>query len=233
MPARLSTLGLVTAATAALFAATGCGLTDGETSSTVETYDFTEIKTIDLRGEAGAVEVVATAGGVRVTERREYSGTAPKTSRRTDGGTLFLRDDGCDTQWRIRKNCETTYRIEAPAGISLKINVDAAPVTITGITGPLDVTTDVGAINGTGLAGNTRVRTDVGDVDLRYGAAPDSLDATNDVGSTTVYLPSTAAYRFDVRVDVGDTTIDLPNRADANHRIKLTADVGDITVHAA
>jgi hypothetical protein len=138
------------------------------------------------------------------------SGSAPKTSHRTDGGTLYLVDEGCDTQIRIRKTCETDYRVEAPAGVSLKIDVDAAPVTITGITGALDVTTDIGAINGTGLAGATRVSTEVGDVDLRFGAAPASLDATNDVGSTTIYLPSAAAYRFEVKVDIGDTTSTCP-----------------------
>jgi len=231
MHARLSTLGL---ATAALLAFAGCGLVDGEKSTTTEAYDVEgDIKTIDLKGQAGAVELVAAEGGIRVTERREYSSTAPKTSHRSEGGTLYLVDKGCDTQLRIRRACETTYRIEAPAGVAVKIQVDAAPVTITGITGPLDVTTDVGAIKGTGLGGATRIRTDVGDVDLRYGAAPASLDATNDVGSTTVYLPSAATYRFEVKVDVGDTTIDLPSRPDADHRIKLTADVGDITVRAA
>lgn len=231
MLARLSTLGL---ATAALLAAAGCGLVDGEKSSTAETYDVRgDIKTIQLNGQAGAVEVVATDTGVRVTERREYTGTSPKTSHRTEGGTLYLVDKGCDTQIRIRKTCETNYRIEAPAGVALTIEVDAAPVTITGITGALDVSTDVGTIKGTGLAGTTRIRTNVGDVDLRYGAAPASLDATNDVGSTTVHLPSGASYSFDVDVDMGDTTIDLPNRPGADHRVKLTADVGDITVRAA
>lgn len=237
MPVRLSTLGLVTATTAALLAATGCDpADDGKASSSEETYEVPgEIKTIDLRGRLGAVEVVAGGGGVRVTEHREYSGTAPQTSHRTDGGTLHLLDKGCEAQDKGKngKTCETRYRIEAPAGVSLKIGMDGGPITITGITGPLDVTTDLGQINGTGLAGDTRVRTNGGDVDLRYGTAPASLDSTNKLGSTTVYLPSAAAYRFEVTVELGNKTIDLPSRPDADHRIKLTAQGGDITVRAA
>ncbi|BCB78623.1 hypothetical protein GCM10022251_59610 [Phytohabitans flavus] len=230
MLVRLSTLGI---ATATLLAAAGCGVLD-EKSSTAETYDVSgEIKNIDVKGQAGLIEVVAGAGGVRVTERRDYSGTAPRTSHRTEGGTLYLVDEGCEAQLRIRKTCETNYRIEVPAGIAVKIDADAAPVTITGITGPIDVSTDVGAVNGTGLAGTTRIRTNVGDVNLRYGAAPASLDVSNDVGSTTVYLPTDEEYHFEVRMDLGDSTIDLPNRPDADNRVKLTADVGNVTVRAA
>lgn len=232
MPSRLSTLGLATATAAALLTA-GCGLT-GESSSTSESYDVSgDIRTINLHAQAGTVEVVAVASGVRVTERREYSGAAPKTSHRTENGTLYLADDGCDTQLRFRKDCDTHYRVEAPAGVTLKIESNAAPVTITGMTGALDITTNVGGITGTGLAGETQIRSNVGDLDLRYGSAPARVDATNDVGSTTLHLPSAATYRFEVKVDVGATTIDLPNKPEADHRVKVTSNVGDITVRAA
>jgi hypothetical protein len=227
----LSTLGL---AGATLFAAAACGVADIDTSAEEDRYDVPgTVTALDVRAGAGSVTVVATDGPVRVRETRRYSDKPPRTSHRTEGGTLFLADDGCDGKRRFNFRCETDYRIEVPAGVTVTLKADASEITLTGITGALDISTDVGAIKGTGLAGATKARTNVGDVDLRYATVPASVDTSNDVGSTEVYLPSSGSYRFDVDVELGDQSIDLPTSPGAKTLVTMRGNVGDVSVRAA
>lgn len=227
----LSTLGL---AGVTLFAVAACGVADIDSSEEEDRYGVPgTVTAIDLRADAGAVTIVATNGPVQVREIRRYSDKPPRTSHRTEGGTLFLVDDGCEGKRRFNFTCETEYRIEVPAGVAVTLEADAADVTLTGITGALDIRTDVGAIKGTGLAGATKAYTNVGDLDLRYAAVPASVDTSNDVGSTAVYLPASGSYRFDVDVELGDQEVGLPTSPDAKTLVTMRGNVGDVSVHAA
>ncbi|MEH1125868.1 DUF4097 family beta strand repeat-containing protein [Micromonospora sp. CPCC 206061] len=227
----LSTLGL---AGVTLLAAAACGVADIDTSAEEDRYGVPgTVTALDVRANAGSVTIVATDGPVQVRETRRYSDEPPRTSHRTEGGTLYLVDDGCDGKRRFNFKCETDYRVEVPAGVTVALKADASEVTITGITGALDIATDVGAIKGTGLAGKTKAYTNVGDVDLRFATVPASVDTSNDVGSTAVYLPSTGSYRFDVDVELGDQNIDLPTSPDARTLVTMRGNVGDVSVRAA
>lgn len=227
----LSTLGL---AGVTVFAVAACGVADLDTSEEEDRYGVPgTVTALDVRAAAGSVTIVATDGPVQVRETRRYSDKPPRTSHRTEGGTLLLADDGCEGKRRFNFKCETDYRIEVPAGVTVTLAADAAAVTLTGITGALDIRTDVGAIKGTGLAGATKAHTNVGDVDLRFATVPASVDTSNDVGSTTVYLPSTGTYRFDVDVELGDRNIDLPTSPGAKTLVTMKGNVGDVSVRAA
>ncbi|MEJ3745499.1 hypothetical protein WEI85_19680 [Actinomycetes bacterium KLBMP 9797] len=231
MPRTVSSLSL---AGVLLLAAAACGVVDTDTSEKEDRYGVPgTVTALDVRTDAGSVTIVATDGPVQVRELHRYSGEPPRTSHRTDGGTLFLAADGCGGKRPFNFVCETEYRIEVPAAVTVTVAADAAAVTLTGVTGALDITTDVGEIKGSGLAGMTKARTNVGDVELRYATVPARVDTANDVGTTKVYLPLSGSYRFDVDVELGNQDIDLPTSPEAKTLVTMRGNVGDVAVHAA
>lgn len=219
------------AVTVALVA--GCDTTALEVAEDQTTYDVQGAVTkLDLTGGSGSVEVTAGDGPLRVEERHVYADLPPLTSHRVEGGTLYLLDRGCGKAADAEGPCATHYRVEVPRALAVTVKVRTAPVTVTGLTGTLDITTDVGEIKGSGLAGSTKATTSVGDVELRYAVAPPAVDVTNDVGATRVFLPAQGAYRIDAKTAAGPT-VDLPSRPDARNTVTLRSTSGAITVAPA
>lgn len=211
----------------------GCDTAALEEAEDLTTYDVpATVTAVELAGRSGSVRVTATEGAPRVRERRVYGDVPPLTSHRVEGGTLHLLDQGCGKAADAEGRCATHYEVEIPRGVAVTVTVRAAPVTVTGVTGALDLTTDVGAITGTGLAGPTKARTSVGDVELRYAAAPRAIEVENDVGATRVYLPAGGAYRIDARSAAGPV-VDLPSRPDAPSTVTVRSDTGAVTVAPA
>lgn len=217
----------------ASLALAACDTSALETAEDLTAYDVPDAVTaLDLVGRSGSVEVSVTGGPARVRERRVYADLPPLTSHRVEGGILYLLDRGCGKAADAGGQCATHYQVEVPRGVAVTVKVGAAPVTVTGVTGALDVTTDVGAIKGSGLAGPVRATTSVGDVELRFAAAPRTVEVRNDVGATRVFLPAGGAYRIDARSDAGPV-VDLPSRADAPNAVTLRSSTGEITVGPA
>ncbi|GAA4440697.1 hypothetical protein [Phytohabitans houttuyneae] len=217
----------------ASLALAACDTSAFETAEDLKSYDVPDaVTTVDLTGRSGSVEVSVADGPVRVQERRVYADLPPLTSHRVEGGTLYLLDRGCGKAADADGQCATHYRVDVPRGVAVTVKVGTAPVTVTGVTAALDVTTDVGAIKGSGLAGPVKATTSVGDVELRFAAAPRTVEVRNDVGATRVFLPAGDAYRIDARTDAGPV-VDLPSRPDAPNAVTLRSSTGEITVSPA
>ncbi|MGN9912569.1 hypothetical protein ACTMTJ_34030 [Phytohabitans sp. LJ34] len=217
----------------AAVALAGCDTTALKVAEDLKTYDVpATVTTVELTGGSGSVEVAAVDGPHRVRERHVYADLPPLTSHRVEGGTLFLVDQGCGKAADADGRCSTHYRIEVPRTLAVTVKVRTAPVTVTGMTGALDITTDVGAIRGTGLAGKTKATTSVGAVELRYAAAPPAVDVTNDVGATQVFLPAQGEYRIDAKTAAGPA-VNLPSLPKAKSAITLRSSTGAITVAPA
>jgi hypothetical protein len=217
----------------ALFAVAGCDTTALEVAEDLQTYDVPgAVTALELAGGSGSVEVAAVDGPLRVRERRVYADVPPLTSHRVEGGTLFLLDRGCGKAAEAEGGCATHYSVEVPRGVAVTVKVRAAPVTVTGVAGALDITTDVGAIRGSGLAGTTKAVTSVGDVELRYAAVPPGVDVRNDVGDTRVFLPAAGAYRIDAQTAAGPV-VNLPSAPRAKSAVTVRSSTGAITIAPA
>jgi hypothetical protein len=217
----------------AVLAVAGCDTSALEEAEDLTTYDAPgAVTTVELTGGSGSVEIVAGDGPPRVQERRVYADIPPLTSHRVEGGTLYLLDRGCGKAADAERRCATHYRIQLPRTVAVTVKVRTAPVTVTGVTGTLDLTTDVGAIKGSGLAGATKATTSVGDVELRYAAVPPAVDVTNDVGATRVFLPPQGTYRIDAKTDAA-AVVNLPSNADARSTVKVHSNTGEVTVGPA
>jgi len=190
------------------------------------------VTAVDVAGRSGSVEVVAVDGPLRVRERHVYTSVPPLTSHRVEGGTLHLLDRGCGKQADAAGPCATHYRVEVPRAVAVTVKVGTAPVTVTGVTGALDLTTEVGAINGSDLAGATKATTSVGDVELRYAAPPSTVDVTNDVGATRLFLPAAGRYRFQTQTSAS-AVVDLPSRPDAPNAVTVRSSTGEVTIGPA
>jgi hypothetical protein len=217
----------------ALFAVAGCDTSALEVAEDLTTYDVSgAVTALELAGGSGSVEVTAVDGPPRVRERHVYADLPPLTSHRVEGGILYLLDRGCGKAADAEGGCATHYRVEVPRDVAVTVKVRAAPVTVTGVAGPLDITTDVGAIKGSGLAGRTKVVTSVGDVELRYAAVPPAVTATNDVGATRLFLPARGTYRIDAKTAAGPV-VDLPSDPRAKATVTVRSETGAITVGPA
>ncbi|MFG1927439.1 DUF4097 family beta strand repeat-containing protein [Cryptosporangium sp. NPDC048952] len=218
-------VGLVTAA--ALLS--GCDQLLREKSE--EHYEITDaVQKLSVGGDAVQLEVVAGDGPVSVDETVRYNGSKPTTGHRVDDGVLTLDSPGCTG----KKACEVRYRVTAPAGTALSMDVDAGNLDATGLSGAMIVRIDVGQVTThRSLSRSTDVRVGVGDVDMRYAGAPDKVAVTTNTGAVSLVLPGAGPYAVNTHTDVGDTDITVPRSATSRHAVDVTVDVGAITVASA
>lgn len=190
----------------------------------------------DVPGKPAKLSVATTAGkvtivekdvaSVQVTETRHWEGdTEPTTTHDVTDGTLELRYK-CG-----KKDCWVSYDVTVPRGTAAKVETDAGAVTVTGLSGDLDLSTTAGKIDGTGLtAKNATARTTAGSLDLAFAAAPHDVDAKTTAGRATVRVPDTQAYNVDVEATVGDTDVKVRKDGASTSKIKVRTTAGQARV---
>ncbi len=204
---------------------------DRPQNTEVHTYTVSGAPTrLDVTNHLGHVEVVAGDGPIQVTETWRFDDAKPTTTHGIDGDTLRLSENGCERGHA----CQVDYRVRVPAATAVTAKDTAGAMTLTGITGDIDVTDTAGRIDGTGLgAKNTVVRDSAGAIDLRYTAVPDSVDAHDSAGSITIRVPDSVAYHVDAHTTAGKTSVDIPQDGSSPHRIVADDTAGAITIGRA
>ncbi|WIM96377.1 DUF4097 family beta strand repeat-containing protein [Actinoplanes oblitus] len=194
----------------------------------------TETRTYDLTGRAGAVAVSSLGGWITVTagagdtvhvsETLRYAGAKPSPEHRVVGSDLTFTS-GCQGH---RGSCGVDYHLVVPAGFRATLDSGGGAVSVTGLTGELDLTSGGGAVDGSGL-GPVTARTGGGAVQLTFATAPGSVSVDSAGGDVTLRLPRDS-YRVDARGDGGSTRIDVPTDGTAAHRIGVESGGGTIQV---
>ncbi len=140
------------------------------TSVTVRSYgDDVSVTTADVRQ-------------VRVTERLEWDlpeSGAPPLEQTVSHGHLSLGDPACDDG---DHNCDVSYAVIVPPGVSAAVDSYGGNVTVSGTAGT-DVDSDGGSVTATRIAGPLTVATGGGD--LRVTGLTGPLSADTDGGSVT------------------------------------------------
>lgn len=227
----------------------GCSLGDGPrrtaSADATVTAAVTAVEVPDAR--AGSIEVTPGAGpGVTVRRTVHYRGAdVPTPGQQVSGGVLTFTD-GCSSSL---STCFIDYRLEVPAGATVKLESSSGRIAVTGvaaaevkadsgkvtadrIAGPLKIRTSSGAITASGLSGpDADVRSDSGDARLDFVKAPSSVHAETSSGNVTLKVPA-APYRLAVSTTSGARDVSLPADPAAAARLSAKTTSGDIGISA-
>jgi hypothetical protein len=162
-----------------------------------------------LETDAGTVEVVRGPRLVlRETTSYRGSGEAPHADHQLDGGELKVSSPHCH-------DCDTSFRVELPAGIALRASSDAGEVTAQDLDVP-----------------ELRLRSDAGDVTAGLVGTPSLIDVRSDAGNVTITVPP-GRYAVDTDTDAGDEDVTgIVDDPQAPNHIKAQTDAGDVKISA-
>ncbi|MFG2115058.1 DUF4097 domain-containing protein [Streptomyces sp. NPDC048718] len=231
----------VTTAGLAIGGLSGCGLVKSKTYEDSGSLPA-KITSVRLENGSGHVTVHGIADGEPPSLRRTVSyqhGKPEGPTHRVENGVLILDDCGSF-------DCSVAYDVEVPAGIpvsgkvsngtvsltkvgAVRVKTGAGRIELTGVNGPVDVTTANGRITGSDVkGGRVQARTSNGSIDLTL-AAPLDVEARTTNGSIALKVPGTG-YRIAARTSNGDKRIGLPDDPAGLHRLTLKSSHGSISV---
>ena len=201
-------------------------LTNHEGTIVVRTWDRDEVEVRTNRRYRGSIEILRSAGTVRISESRRWD------------------DDDDDLDYRLTipasmaldlRGSETDVRVEGTTG-EVNIDVNDGDVFVRGGSGRVSIRTDDGEIDVEDLAGRIRLSSMDGDVTLNGGAGDIEVDATDgaitllDIEATTVVANTVDGdIWFDgvleprgsyvLTTHDGDITLQIPEDTDAQVRL--------------
>ncbi|MEU4420837.1 hypothetical protein AB0F81_09430 [Actinoplanes sp. NPDC024001] len=207
-----------------------CG--DAALTSDEQSYQVDEpVDAVVVDARAAAITIEAGPGPIRVTERFRYGENRPETAHSVQSGRFTLTETGCRDDG-IR--CEVEFRIQVPAETRTDVTAKAGAVTLTGLTGPVQVTTDAGAIRGSGLgAPQVKVGSQAGATELEFTKAPASLAVRTEVGAVSLGLPPETAYAVSVTTEIGRSKVTVDQDPASKHRIEVQTRVGAVSIEPA
>jgi len=197
----------------------------------------------------GAIHVTAgQAGRVELDTHLHYSQLSPaKPSVRMDGDRLILKD-GCRHVMNVF--CVTSYDLRVPAQLALHVTTSDGAVTVSGISGDLDLHTADGGITADGASGRLQLRTSDGAVIARdlhsttvaattsdgrvllsFLVDPDTVNAHTSDGSLRITVPrDDTAYQVVAATSDGSRTVDVNTNATSPRTISARTSDGPVSV---
>ena len=196
------------------------------------TYQITEsISQLQLDGRAGRITFTAADGPISVTEAFTYSDDKPATSHDVSGGTLNLRDNGCQQERTINGRCEVAWDIHAPAGTNLQMITRAGGIVLTGAAGTLDVSTNAGGIRGRSLVSkNVTAKSNAGGVDLQFQQPPNQVQASTNAGGVDIQVPPGTSYAVTAKSNTGHPDVEVQQSGSSTHKIDAKTNAGGIDI---
>ncbi|GAY11361.1 DUF4097 family beta strand repeat-containing protein [Pseudonocardia sp. N23] len=213
---------------------TGSGSGAGDTSAPGETstqrHDVA-VTRVDVDSDSGTVRVEAGAdGSARVDRTLRWSGDRKPVVTETVEGSVLRITARCPGSGSDR--CEAGLVVTVPAAAAATVQLRAGGVTVTGLSGDLDLTSNAGGVTGERLGATTvKAETSAGGVDLGFATAPRQVDARSSAGSVTVTVPG-GPYAVTADSSAGDARVTVPTDPAARSRITARSSAGDVTVTA-
>ncbi len=186
------------------------------------------VRSVEVDVESGRVVVVAGVADETFVERtRQWVRGKPVTAERLVDGVLRIT---ADCRRFVRVGCEADYRIEVPAGVSVRVRNERGSVSVTGIAGMVEVDTRAGDVRLDRTRGSVRVNTSAGNVD-GVDLAASFLDATTGAGHVRLTMAE-PPDRVGVRTGAGGIDVALPP-AQGGYRVDADAGAGNVDVSVA
>jgi len=207
----------------------------------------------------GLIEVkTAPVAHVQITETIIWSASPPAVVQSVSGGRLSLADPAC-----ANDSCSVSFVVKVPPGVTVTaaggplfisgtsgadLDSDGAPVSVTDIRGPLNVSTHGGPLQINGLTGpllaNTGggqvvashvtaasavVTTSHGPVQLAFSAAPTSVTVSTSGGLAELSVPG-GPYALTTNSDGAAQTIGIATSSAAHRSITITTGGGPLII---
>ncbi|WNI14400.1 hypothetical protein [Actinacidiphila sp. ITFR-21] len=205
---------------------------DGATTAGFHAGD-TDLVVLD--GVSGRIQVTADPGAHQVTGTFHRGDGVPariRTAARDAAGarTLTL---GCQDARGDGTPCAGELVLTVPAHTGLRLRQTSGETDLTGIGGPLTVTTASDRFTARGLRpSRADVAVTSGSADLAFAAPPDALAVRATSAAMTLRLPAAAGGGYAVTTSAAsaDVQVRVPHRADAPHRVSLQVLSGSLAV---
>jgi hypothetical protein len=224
--------GLLALGAAATTALTGCAGVLGA-KMTYDDTEKTKITAIKVTGGTGDIYVKTAAVTETTIKRVVRRSSNPGESYRLQGSTLTL-DTSCG------RDCDVSYEIVAPAGVTLDGELRSGDVHLTGVgatdlrvtsgdirvddaSGPVELQATSGDIRVLDAASTVKVKSTSGDVQAINAAGAVDLEVTS--GDITAKLANPASVR--VRAHSGDVEVIVPP---GKYKVNADTGSGDNTV---
>jgi hypothetical protein len=190
------------------------------TSTSVQTVTFRQPATaLDVHDSGGPVAVSAGGeGGIQVTEIVSYNGTRPPIQQSVASRRLTLADPACNGG-----QCSVAFRVTVPAGTSARLESDGGPITVSGLTGPVDADSGGGPLTAQSVSGGLNAQTGGGGLTVRNESG--TLSAST--GGGPADLTGIAATDATVSTDGGGATLAL---SAVPHHVQAASGGGPVTV---
>jgi len=206
------------------------------------------VRAVEVEVESGQVAVVAgAASGAVVTRARRYIGAKPHGDDRVIDGVVHV-NARCRV---VRLGCETDYRIEVPAGVPVKVRAERGSVSISGMTGMVEVDAGAGDVRLDRTRGPVKVTTSAGDVDgvdmvaafvdattgagrvrLTLAEPPGRLGLRTGAGAIDVGLPAVSGgYRVEAKAGAGRVDVGVEQNPEAARIVTANSGAGRISIH--
>lgn len=185
------------------------------------------------------------ADGATVVVRSSSVLRTPRHDENLSAGVLRV-NGSCDGS-RLAGTCWVDIEVVVPPGTlvdavtetgdvrvsgTAAVNAasDTGDVRVTGTSGPVTLTTDTGDLDADGLrGGRLSARTDTGDIELRFTAAPDQVDAVTQTGDVDVRVPADGpGYQVNADTQVGDESVEVRVDPDSPRVVRLGTQTGDV-----
>lgn len=217
----IAAAGLLAGSALVLTACGDLGLDFGPRSQAVEKYDVTDaVATLRIQSGSGDVVVTESARtGIAVTETLHYRGDKPADGHEVGNGALTLAYT-CE-------DCSIDYDVQVPKGLNVKVDTGSGEITLRALSGPVDVSTGSGEVDASDLLAKTFVaEAGSGNVEVRFGAAPDSVTIETGSGDGIAWVPG-GAYHATVHTGSGEQTLEVTNDPAAPKKIVIQTGSGD------
>ncbi|MEU9513267.1 DUF4097 family beta strand repeat-containing protein [Micromonospora sp. NPDC048169] len=203
---------------------------DEQQQTETRAYDLTDkVDALAVSSLGGRITVTAGSGGtVHVTETIRYTGAKPVPQHNVVGSDLTFTS-GCASH---PGSCSVDYHLEVPATFKATLDSAGGTISVTGLSGELNLTSGGGAVDASGITPATiTARTGGGAIQLTFTKPPESVRVDSSGGDVTLRLPRDR-YSIDAQGSGGTTTVEIPTDAASAHRIGVHSGGGDILVTA-
>lgn len=185
---------------------------------------------VHIHLSSGSVHIVAASGStVEVDRHLSFGLTHPHVSERIVAGVLII-DASCGGP--VSTFCSTRYDLAVPPAFEVTASSSAGSVAVSGLTGPLDLSSTAGSVSATDVGStDVQARSTAGSVKVTFTVDPRRVTAMSTAGSVLVLVPANGpAYRVDAGTTAGSTAVNVRSDPQSDRVIIARSTAGSVEV---
>jgi len=186
------------------------------------------VTTLRFKADAASVDLTAQESTQAITVTEQTRGAT--TTKEVSGANAVLTSR-CPDGINFGDSCRVDYKVTIPARVAVDIEGAAGDIVLTGPIVKATVKTTAARITGSGLgAGTFQATTTAGEIQLAFGAAPNSVEVKSTAGAVTLAVPGGEKYNVTVDTTIGTQDVSVDKDPSSTHRINVETTVGAVTV---